>query len=306
MVFLTAPRHPRQRSVLLACGLAALLAAAGCTVSAQGKIDVLHIGTSGTLAAEGGGAKEKSALESLQAFIKDETGLKNDIIREKDWRELADKMAKGELHLGVFQGYEFAWAQEKYTDLKPLALAVNVYRYPVVYVVVKRDDPAKDFAGLQGHSLCLPANGQRYLRFFAERQSQANGKDLESFFSKITSQENVEDALDDVVDGVVQATAVDRASLEAYKRRKPGRFNQLKEVARSQPFPAPLVAYYDKVLDEATLKRFRDGLLGASRKERGQTMLTLFRLTGFDPVPEDFGKVLAQSREAYPPETKSK
>jgi hypothetical protein len=30
-------------------------------------------------------------------------------------------------------------------------------------------------------------------------------------------------------------------------------------------------------------------------------MLTLFRLTGFDPVPDDFGKVLAQTRKAYPP-----
>ena len=43
-------------------------------------------------------------------------------------RELADKMTKGELQLGVFQGYEFAWAQEKQPQLKPLALAVNVYR----------------------------------------------------------------------------------------------------------------------------------------------------------------------------------
>src|SRR5207244_6848780 len=59
--------------------------------------------------------------------------------------------------------------------------------------------------------------------------------DLKTFFPKITSPENTEDALDDVVDGVVQAAVVDRAGLEAYKRRKPGRFNRLKEVARSQP-----------------------------------------------------------------------
>src|SRR5207244_11836898 len=92
--------------------------------------------------------------------------------------------------------------------------------------------------------------------------------DLKTFFPKITSPENTEDALDDVVDGVVQAAVVDRAGLEAYKRRKPGRFNRLKEVARSQPLPPPLVAYYEGVLDQDTLKRFGDGLLNARRKEK--------------------------------------
>jgi ABC-type phosphate/phosphonate transport system substrate-binding protein len=134
-----------------------------------------------------------------------------------------------------------------------------------------------------------------------ERQSQANGKELKTFFSRSTSPENVEDALDDAVDGVVQAAVVDRASLEAYKRRKPGRFNRLKEVAHSQPFPPTVVAYYGTVLDQATLQRFQDGLLGASRKDRGQTLLTQFRLTGFDPVPSDFDRVLAQTRKNYPP-----
>src|SRR5262249_34366871 len=134
-----------------------------------------------------------------------------------------------------------------------------------------------------------------------ERQCQANGKDPKTFFSRITSPTNYEDALDDVVDGVVQATVVDRASLEAYKRRKPGRFNRLKEVVHSQPFPPGVVAYYDGVLDQGPLRRFRDGLLNANRKEKGRTLLTLFRLSGFEPVPGDLEQVLAQTRKAYPP-----
>jgi hypothetical protein len=99
----------------------------------------------------------------------------------------------------------------------------------------------------------------------------------------------------------VQAAIADRAALEAYKRRKPGRFNQLREAVKSPPFPPPLVAFCDGALDEATLGRFRDGLLRASKTDRGQTTLTLFRLTGFDLVPSDFGNVLAETRKAYPP-----
>jgi ABC-type phosphate/phosphonate transport system substrate-binding protein len=281
--------------------VAALLASSWAVQSGQQSGgDLLRIGTSGTLSVQSADRKERSAVETLQSFIRDETGLSNEIVRQRDWRELADKLAKGQLQLGVFQGYEFAWAQGEHPGLRPLALAVNIYRYPVAYVVARHDSPARDFAGLQGQTVAIPATGQRFLRLFVERQTQLLGKDSESFFAKITSSENIEDALDDVVDGVVQAAVLDRAALEAYRQRKPGRFKQLKEVARSQPFPPPLVAYSDKAHDEATLRRFRDGLVNAGRKERGQTMLTLFHLTGFEAVPEDFARVLAETRRAYP------
>jgi len=266
----------------------------------QAKIEVLRVGTSGTLSSETD-TKEKSALDTLRSFIKTETGLNNEIIRQKDWHELADKMAGGTLHLGVFQGYEFAWAHQKHAKLKPLALAVNVNLYPVAYVITRNDNEAKNFADLQTQSLCLPETGQRYLRLFVERQCEANKKPMKEFFSKIAFQQNVEDAIDDVVDGVVSVTAIDRASLEQYKHRKPGRFKKLKNVVHSEPFPPVLVAYYDNVLDEQTLQRFRDGLLNANRKERGQTMLTLFRLTSFEPVPKDFAKVVANTVKAFPP-----
>ena len=287
---------------LLAAALILPLAIAGLAAEAgQGKIDVLRIGTSGTLSEEVSGAKEKSAMETLKRFIKDETGLENEILRQKDWRELTDKLSKGQVHLGVYQGYEFAWAQEKFPELKPLALAVNVELYPIVFVVVQKTNKAKNFAGLQGQTLSLPATGQRNLQLFVEHECRANGKEMEKYFSKITHPDNLEDAVDDVVDGIVNATVADKAALEAYKRRKPARFAKLKDVARSQPLPPVTVAYSAKFVDEPTLKRLQDGLTGASKKEQGETVLTLFRLTGFQTPPDDFGKVLTATRKTYPP-----
>jgi ABC-type phosphate/phosphonate transport system substrate-binding protein len=291
----------RQRGLVLLAAALALLAVPLAVVSGQqGNDSVLHIGTSGTLASADS-SREKAALDSLRSFIKDQTGLDNELVREKDWRGLADKMAKGRLQLGVFQGYEFAWAQHQHADLKPLAIAVNVYRYPTAYIITRRDGPAKDFAGLQGQSLSIPAHGAGFLCLFAARQAEDHGKKLDAFFSKVTAPNNAEDALDDVVDGVTGATVVDRAALEAYKQDKPGRFDQLKPAAKSQPFPPPVIAYYDNVVDEATRGRFLKGLLNAAKSDRGQTMLTMFRLTGFERPPDDFNKVLAETRKAYPP-----
>jgi ABC-type phosphate/phosphonate transport system substrate-binding protein len=267
----------------------------------QSKLDVLRIGTSGTLTPASGNEKEN--LQSLQSFIRDETGFPNEIIRQKGWNELGAKMAQGQLHLGVFRGYEFAWAQEKYPALAPLALAVNIYRYPVVHIVAQRDDSAADLVALQGHSLAIPNSGLAEVQFFVDRQIATLGKKPQTFFSSLSTPENVEDALDDLVDGKVQAVATDRAALDAYKQQKPGRFKRLKEVVHSQPFPPPLVTYYGTVLDEPTRQRFQRGLLNANQSDRGQTLLTLFRLTAFESVPPDFARVLAETRKAYPPPT---
>src|SRR5260370_30189009 len=62
----------------------------------QTKPGVLRIGTSGGLASEKKGEKEESALKSLKGFIKEETGMNNEILRQQGWRELTDKMVKGE------------------------------------------------------------------------------------------------------------------------------------------------------------------------------------------------------------------
>jgi ABC-type phosphate/phosphonate transport system substrate-binding protein len=267
----------------------------------QARSDVLHIGATGSLTGDADSPKEKGAVQTLRRFIQDETGFSNDIVRLGDWRQLAERMKKGELQVGVFQGYEFAWAQEKHPDLRPLAVAVNGQRYPVAFVLARRDNATRDFAGLKGQSLCLPVSNQEFLRLYLERQSEANGKKADAFFSKITTPDNIEDALDDVVDGKVRAVVVDGAALEAYQRRKPGRARQLKEVARSGPFPPAVVTCYGSALDEATRRLFRDGLVGAAKKERGEMLLTLSRLTGFEDVPEDFAKVLGATRKAYPP-----
>jgi ABC-type phosphate/phosphonate transport system substrate-binding protein len=280
-----------------------LLTSAEVVAAQQSKNGVLRIGYSGTLL-EQKTTKEQSAQETLKSFIKEQTGMDNELLRQKNWSELTDKLVKGELDVGYYLGNEFAWAQEKRPNLKPLAAAINVYTYPVAYVVTNRTNKAQSFADLQGQSFAIPAAGQRFLQLFVERESQAAAKKApDGFFSKITKPEEIEDALDDTVDGIVAAVAVDRAALEAFKRRKPARFRNLKEVAHSQPFPPPVVAYYGKHLDRATVDRLRTGLLEANKKEKGETLLTLFHYTSFILPPDDFQKVLADTRKAYPPPT---
>jgi ABC-type phosphate/phosphonate transport system substrate-binding protein len=121
-----------------------------------------------------------------------------------------------------------------------------------------------------------------------------------NFFGKITNPATVEDALDDVVDGVAQVCVVDSVALDCYKRRKPGRFAKLKIAHSSEIFPAAVVAYRTEILDEATRARFRDGMMNANRTARGRWLMTLWKLTGFEPVPPDYDRTLTEIAKAYP------
>jgi ABC-type phosphate/phosphonate transport system substrate-binding protein len=295
------PRRTSIRPVLsILSVLAAVVFSSAVGQGQSDKVAVLRIGSTGTLTGDADSPREKAGLDTLRSFIKEQTGMSNEIQGQQKWNLLADKMAKGELHLGVFQGYEFAWAQEKVPALKPLALGVNGERYPIACVVVKHDNAAKDFAGLKGQTLVMPQTTQGFLRLFVERQSELGNQKADAFFGKITRAADVEDALDNIVDGKGQAIVVDRSTLEAYKQRKPGRFSKLREVAHSQPFPPIVVAYCGTFLDQPTLLRFKDGLLGAAQKEKGETLLTLSHLTAFENVPPDFGQILAQTGKIYP------
>ena len=78
------PQQPRRGPLFFAGALVALLTIpAAAADRRQGRMDVLRIGTSGTLSSESA-AMEKASLESLRAFIKDETGLNNEILRQKN------------------------------------------------------------------------------------------------------------------------------------------------------------------------------------------------------------------------------
>jgi len=79
-----------------------------------------------------------------------------------------------------------------------------------------------------------------------------------------------------------------------------GRFKQLKDVAHSQPFPPPLVAYYDK---SSTSRRARGSRTACSapirRKGRDDAdPLPSHRLRG---GADDLPKVLAETLKNYPP-----
>jgi ABC-type phosphate/phosphonate transport system substrate-binding protein len=243
----------------------------------------------------------KTTVESFKELILAHTGFQGDPVKVESLDQLGKDLTKDRMQLGVFFGHEFAWVREKYPEIKPLVIVVNQIPHQPAYLLVRKDDKLSTFADVKGKSLAIARHTHEPCYLFLERKCQATGVKMEDFFSKITRPDNVEVALDDLVDGTVQAAVVDEAAISSYKRRKPGRFAKLKELEKSPIFPAGVVAYRPDKWNDADLKCVRDALLNAHQNPEGRQLLTMWKLTGFEPVLEDYDERLKSIAKEYPP-----
>lgn len=240
-------------------------------------------------------------MSPFGSLMKAMTGVTGELVPGGEPADLGQKLAADQVHLAVFHGIEFAWVKLKHPEVEPLMIAVNQDRHLRCHLVVRDDCDATSFADLKGKTLALPKGLREHTRLFMEKNCKECAKDAKALFGKINKVSNGEDALDDVVDDQAQAAIVDGVSLDTFKRRKPARFAKLKSAVISEIFPAGVVAYRPGALDDATIQRFRDGMTNANKEPLGRQMLTLWKLTGFEAVPEDFQETLENIVKAYPP-----
>ena len=230
-----------------------------------------------------------------------QTGMQGNLVKTGDTRDLGRRLMDQKVHVGIFHGFEFAWARQLYPELKPLCIAVNQEKSLRALLVVKADSAIAGFADLKEKKLHFPKGSRGHCHLFLECRCQECGQcSPQEFLNQVVASPTAEDALDEVVDGDAAAVLLDGIALDCYKRRKPGRFNQLKVAVESEVFPAGVIAYRAGVLDEKTLKRFKDGLLNSNKSILGKQLLTMWKLTGFETVPDDYEQTLDNIIKAYP------
>jgi ABC-type phosphate/phosphonate transport system substrate-binding protein len=237
----------------------------------------------------------------FRRLMEAQTGLKGKVVPGGNPFELAAKLNDNQLQLGVFHGFEFAWAQQRYPDLRPLIIAVNGSRHRRAFFIVPKDNGVSGFAALKGKSLAVPDETREECCLFLDRLCQAAGKKPGQYFSRMTTPSNSETALDDVAGGRVDMALIDQVALNSYQRRNPQRFVRLKVAEKSGIFPSPVVAYRRGSLDKKTLRAFRKGMLNAKKTTYGRQLLALNKLTACEPVPKDYAETLARVAKAYPP-----
>jgi ABC-type phosphate/phosphonate transport system substrate-binding protein len=246
------------------------------------------------------------ATEPFNKVMRDTTGLNGALVIGTDPFSVARDLSANKIQLGVFHGHEVAWVQQKHPELKAFMIAVHA-QYPVsAYVLVPATSPVTSFASLRGKDIAIPRRTKEHCRVFIERQCQGGGTCAsKDYFGHIVGSSNVETALDDLCAGKFDAAIIDSIGLDFYKELQPGRFNKLRVLAHSEPFPPAVIAYRQGGLSEATLAKIRDGLCSAHKTPIGEEMMKMWKITSFEPVPTTYTQALADCLKAYPmPETK--
>jgi len=241
------------------------------------------------------------AMRPFKALLEAQTGVSGEVVAGGEPEALGQQLKDDKVQLGVFHGIEFAWAREKQPTLKPLLIAVNQHRDLHALLIVRKDAKAAGPDELKGQVVALPRLSREHCILFLERRCTPPGSTPEKTFSKVTTPSTAEDALDDVVDNEVQAAVLDAVDFEAYQKNKPGRAAKLRTLLKSETFPSAVIAYNPGVLPDSLLQRFREGMVDAKNNEKGQVLLKLCRITGFEDVPADYDELLTEIAKTYPP-----
>lgn len=240
-------------------------------------------------------------LQPFGTLMKEFTGLDGTMVLGGDALSLGKDLDEGKVDLAIFHGVEFAWAKQKYPRLKPLMCAITKYKHVQAHLVVRKEMDGVPMCELKGKSASLPLRSREHCRLFLDRACSENGTvPAKDFYSQVVASANPERALDDLCLGKVDVVVVDAVSLDNYQDIKPGCAARLKVYKTSELFPTGLIAYRDGTFDDDTVTQFRSGLVNGNKTERGREMMSIFRITAFENVPEDYDHNLSEIIKSYP------
>jgi ABC-type phosphate/phosphonate transport system substrate-binding protein len=245
---------------------------------------------------------EPSMVQALAKPFRDlmskQTGFSGDVEIVDDALTLTEKLKDKKLQLGVFHGFEYAWAKQKCDDLIPLVITQPPGGKVQALVVVHRDSKIKSLADLKGESVMIARGAKAHTLAFIEKARIGFADDVATpkFQVKLTP----EDVLNNVSSGDDKAALVDVGAMEGYSWIQPGAFKTLRVLQLSEEFPPAVVAYRKGTLTDAEAEQIRKGLSGASKTASGKMLMTLWNLKGFTAADEAYTKATDEILKAYP------
>ena len=238
------------------------------------------------------------AGQPFSDLVKDQTGLKAEIVQDPEAMTVAKAIDEGKLQLGVFQGHEFAWAQAKYPSLQPLVCLVYRPKEFQGIILVRSDSKASNLGDLKGSKLVLASTLKDHARLFLHKRRVDDMGDAK--FGSTAEATSVHEGIHKVQDKEADVTVADFADWSYFQKLYPGPSQTLKVLAKSAVFPPTVLAYKKGGLDEAILNKIREGFLTVHKSAKGARMMGLIRIDRFDPVPADYEENLNACRKAYP------
>lgn len=236
------------------------------------------------------------AARPFQTMLEKQAGVKGEVAVGRDYADLAAQLRAGKLDLAVFHGFEYAWVKQ-HPELVPLVVTVPTNRLQAC-VVVHVNSKAAGAHELKGEAVAVPSGTKAHCHVYFDRLRGALPAGT-CGVAKVKGR-SIEEALDAVSEEQCPAALVDAATLAAYQKHKPGAGDQLKVLARSEPFPPGVLVYRKGALTADTAQKVRDGLVKCVDTPEGQLLTSLWRLKGFEAAGAGYQADLDKCLKAYP------
>jgi ABC-type phosphate/phosphonate transport system substrate-binding protein len=234
----------------------------------------------------------------LQGLIGKQVGLTPDLTMAPDALTLADRMKDKQCQLGVFHGFEFAWAKARNPDLVPLVVTIPPAGKLQAIVVVQKDAPDIKLADLKNKDVTIPRGTKGHCFAFLDRErgdfAATTARPL------VKSGSTSEEALDAVVSGESPAALVDVSALAGYANLQPGACKQLRVLCESERFPQNVIAYSKGAITEEAAADLRRALTQAHTTPSGKPLMMLWNIKGFGAIPADYEEHLEKITKGYP------
>lgn len=237
------------------------------------------------------------AGQPFEELFKEQTGLNGKIAQEADAMSVAKKIDAGELQLGVLYGHEFAVVREKFPNLQPIVCAVDRPKKIQALIIVRHDSKAASLKDMKEPKLALATALKDHAKLYLDKQRT---DEMVSGVFKTEKVATVHDAIHKVKDGSADLTVTDSASWAYFEKLYPGLSKNLRVLSQSDEFPPSVVVCKKGAIDEAAIKKIRDGFLAAHENSKVRSVLTVIHVEKFDAVPDDYDDRLKACLKAYP------
>jgi len=235
----------------------------------------------------------------LAAYLGRRLDRRTEFVDDEPWQERERRLDRGEIHVAWICGLPYVRRAESVTLLAAPIMAAPRYGGRPVYfsdVVVRSDSPYDKFTDLEGTRWAFNERGS-HSGYGVTRYELARAGLGGDFFGEVVEAGHHHAALDLLLRGQVDATALDSTVLEAIRATRPELEGELRVIATWGPSPMPPWVAASHV-DAETRRSVRGALVAMHLDPEGGEILAGERIAGFAALEDDdYDPIRAMARE---------
>jgi phosphonate transport system substrate-binding protein len=241
---------------------------------------------------------------ALTRYVGERLGLTTQFVDSIPWQKRQQLLDDGVIHSGWICGLPYVLLADRPRPrmellAAPVMAAARYAGQPVYFsdVVVRHDSPAHSFLDLRGshwgYNEPRSHSGYEVVRYHLSRLGERAG-----FFGKAIETGAHQETLRSILDGKVDASAIDSTVLETELRHRPALRKQLRVIGTLGPSPVP-PWIVSRCLPRMLRLRLRGVMLGMHKDSGGRAILREARMARFAGVTDrDYDPIRSMSRVA--------